>query len=66
MEESIKISPRLAGISSPPARGAVDDKGRNEELAVREEELYRQAKAMVDAVETLIPGAYRPGLFTRC
>jgi hypothetical protein len=61
MEESIKISLHaLQEYRRLRARGAVDDMGRNEELAVREEELYRQAKAMVDAVETLIPGAYTP------
>ena len=65
MEESIKITlSALKEYRRLRAEGAVEDMGRNEELAVREEELYRQAKAMIGAVETLIPDTYSaPGLY---
>ncbi|HAP54998.1 MAG TPA: cobalamin-binding protein [Spirochaetaceae bacterium] len=65
MEESIKISLyALEEYRRLRARGALDDMGKNEELAAREEELYRQAKAMIGAIETLIPDTYTPrGLY---
>jgi hypothetical protein len=65
MEESIKISLyALQEYRRLRAQGALEDMGRNEELAAREEELYRQAKAMIGAIEALIPGTYTPqGLY---
>jgi len=66
MEESIKITLHaLKEYRRLRTEGAVEDMERNEELVVREEELYRQAKAMIAAVESLIPGTYTPmGLYS--
>jgi hypothetical protein len=66
MEESIKITLyALQEYRRLRALNAVEDMGRNEELAVREEELYRQAKAMIGALESLIPETYSPqGLYS--
>lgn len=61
MEESIKITIHaLKEYRSLRANGSVEDMGRNEELAYREEELFHQAKAMIQAVESLIDKPYSP------
>jgi len=66
MEESIKLTRHaLQEYRRMRLEGAVDDMSRNPELAVREKALYDDARAMIGAVESLIPDCYSPyGLYT--
>ncbi|HWR12043.1 MAG TPA: hypothetical protein VN445_09480 [Rectinemataceae bacterium] len=65
IEESVRIT-RYALQEYRRLRrlGAVDDMAANAEVAAREKTLYDDARAMIKAVETLIPDTYSPyGLY---
>ncbi len=66
MEESIKITrSALAEYRRMRKEGEVDDMAMSPEVAIRENALYDDAKAMVATLESLIPNAYSPfGLYT--
>ena len=66
IEESIKITrSALAEYRQMRKQGEVDDMAISPEVAAREKALYDDAKAMVTALESLIPDAYSPfGLYT--
>lgn len=66
IEESIKITLCALGEYRRLRReGAVDDMAANPEAAARERALYTEAKAMIAALDCLIPDAYSPyGLYT--
>lgn len=66
IEESIKITrSALHEYRRMRAEGEVDDMALSPEVALREKALYADAKAMVKALESLIPNTYTPfGLYT--
>ena len=66
IEESIRITRSALGeYRRMRKRGEVEDMANSQEVAAREKALYDDAKAMVKALESLIPNAYSPfGLYT--
>lgn len=66
IEESIRITRGALGeYRRMRKRGEVEDMAVSPEVAARERILYDDAKAMVTALESMIPNAYSPfGLYT--
>jgi hypothetical protein len=66
IEESVRITRGALGeYRRMRKRGEVEDMAISPEVAARERILYDDAKAMVTALESLIPNAYSPfGLYT--